>query len=137
LRERSDLRANSPIPLIADDSTFTPDDLARELAFDTFNILNIKTPRTGYTQSMAMLKSAKSSHKGVMVGSHAGSITGTVRAAIFAGLDGVNHPSELSFFLKAEGDITTKSIDIVDGYINLDSLEDITVDEALLSEYSV
>ncbi len=130
---RAELRAANILPLIADDSAFTPRDLTRELYFDTFDILNIKTARTGYTQSRHMLAAAQQRGKGVMVGSQASSTIGTVRAAIFAGLAGVNHPSELSFFLKIKDDIVNRPIEIENGYIDLDRLADIAVDEQKLA----
>jgi L-alanine-DL-glutamate epimerase-like enolase superfamily enzyme len=126
--ERAALRAAHILPLIADDSAFTPRDLARELRFDTFDILNIKTPRTGYTQSLQMLALAKQHDKGVMVGSQASSTIGTIRAAIFAGLDGIVYPSELSFFLKLEDEIVNRPIELRDGYLDLNSLVGISVD---------
>lgn len=133
IAERAALRASRALPLIADDSAFTPRDLARELHFDTFDILNIKTARTGYTQSRQMLAAARARGKGVMVGSQASSTLGTIRAAIFAGLEGVNHPSELSFFLKLKDDIVNRPIEISNGYINLDTLAGITIDEQRLA----
>ncbi len=134
ITERAGLRATNTLPLIADDSTFTPRDLTRELAFDTFDILNIKTARTGYTQSLKMLNAAKKQNKGVMVGSQASSTLGTIKAAIFAGMAGIDHPSELSFFLKIKDDIVNRPIEISDGYINLDELEMITLDEQKLAK---
>ncbi|MCB0169436.1 MAG: enolase [Anaerolineae bacterium] len=133
--ERSQLRAANLLPIIADDSTFTPRDLRREMRFDTFDILNIKTARTGYTHSRQMLQAARDHGKGVMVGSQASSALGTIRAALFAGLPGIDHPSELSFFLKLEDDIVTQPIKIVDGYIDLASLTDIKIDEDQLKKH--
>jgi L-alanine-DL-glutamate epimerase-like enolase superfamily enzyme len=130
--ERAALRQAGILPLIADDSAFTPRDLAREVRFDTFDILNIKTARTGYTQSLSMLETARQQHKGVMVGSQASSTIGTIRAAIFAGLEGVDHPCELSFFLKLEDEIVNRPIELAEGYLELDSLVGITLDEERL-----
>ena len=135
ITERSRLRAAKLLPLIADDSTFTPRDLQRELQFDTFDILNIKPARTGYTHSLAMLQAATKQGKGVMVGSQASSTLGTVRAALFAGLTDIDHPSELSFFLKLDDDIVTQPIEIIDGYIDLKNLTHIKIDEAKLSVF--
>jgi L-alanine-DL-glutamate epimerase-like enolase superfamily enzyme len=132
--ERAALRQAEILPLIADDSTFTPRDLTRELRFNTFDILNIKTARTGYTQSLHMLEAARQQQKGVMVGSQASSTLGTIRAAIFAGLEGVNHPCELSFFLKLEDEIVNRPIELTDGYLELDSLVGITLDEERLRD---
>jgi L-alanine-DL-glutamate epimerase-like enolase superfamily enzyme len=130
---RTKLRAANIIPLIADDSAFSLRDLSRELYFDTFDILNIKTARTGYSQSLKMLALARSHGKGVMVGSQASSSIGAIRAAMFAGLEGIDHPSELSFFLKLEDDIVTRPITITDGLLDLISLPDIAIDEQKLT----
>ena len=48
---------------------------------NTFDILNIKTPRTGYTESLAMAASGGNG-RGIMVGSQAGSAIGTARRAL-------------------------------------------------------
>lgn len=130
--ERAALRSAGLLPIIADDSAFTLRDLNRELRFDTFDILNIKTPRTGYTQSLRMLALAKQHNKGVMIGSQASSTIGTIRAAIFAGLEGIAFPSELSFFLKLKEEIVNRPIQLREGYLDLDSLASVSIDEARL-----
>lgn len=137
IRERALLRAGGQLPLIADDSAFTLRDLTRELELDTFDILNIKTPRTGYTESLRMLAAAQASGKGVMVGSQAGSGIGTARAALFAALPGVEHPSELSFFLKLKEDIIERPIPIRDGYIAVADALAVRIDPARLQAATV
>ncbi len=134
IQERARLRAQNTLPLIADDSTFTLRDLRRELALDTFHILNIKTARTGYTESQAMLALARARGKGVMVGSQASAGLGTARAGLFAGLPGVDHPCELSFFLKLKEDIVHRPIPIRDGFLDLADLLQVQVDEDRLRE---
>lgn len=136
-RARAALRAGQHLSLIADDSTFTTRDLERELAFDTFDILNIKTARTGYTASQQMLEmAARAGNKGVMIGSQASAGLGTARAGLFAALPGVEHPSELSFFLKLKEDIINRPVPIVDGYVALADLLAVEVDEDLLRAQS-
>lgn len=137
IQERATLRRQQAIPLIADDSCFTGRDLQRELALDTFDILNIKTARTGYTESQAMLTQALQAGKGIMIGSQASAGLGTVRAALFAALPGIEHPSELSFFLKLKEDIIDRPIPLVSGYIQLADVVDIRVDPALLRAAAV
>ncbi|MCP4601379.1 MAG: enolase [Proteobacteria bacterium] len=127
--ERAKLRAAGILPLIADDSAFTSRDLTRELRSDTFDILNIKTARTGYYHSSKMLSAARRHGKGVMVGSQASSTLGTIRAAIFAGKSGIDYPCELGFFLKLKDDIVNHPIEIADGYLSLDDLVEITLNE--------
>lgn len=132
IRERALLRAGAHLPLIADDSTFTERDLARELEMDTFDILNIKTPRTGYTESLRMLARAQAAGKGIMIGSQAGSTIGVARAAIFAALPGIDHPSELSFFLKLKQDIVVRPLQLKEGFLSLADALAVRVDRDLL-----
>jgi L-alanine-DL-glutamate epimerase-like enolase superfamily enzyme len=130
---RATLRAGQHLPLIADDSTFTLRDLQRELAFDTFDILNIKTARTGFTESAAMLALARRANKGVMIGSQASAGLGTLQAGLFAALPGIDHPSELSFPLKLRADILDRPLPIVDGYLNVDDLLAARIDRTALA----
>ena len=132
IAERAKLRAGRHLPLIADDSAFTLRDLQRELAFDTFDILNIKTARTGFTESAAMLALARRANKGVMIGSQASAGLGTIHAGLFAALPGIAHPSELSFPLKLRADIVDRPFPIVDGYLKVDDLLAAQVDRGTL-----
>lgn len=133
LAERATLRAGQHLPIIADDSTFTLRDFQRELVFDTFDILNIKTARTGFTESAAMLERARRANKGIMIGSQASAGLGTIHAGLFAALPGIEHPSELSFPLKLRADILDRPLPIVDGYIQVRDLLAAKVDPAALA----
>lgn len=137
IRARARLRAHGILPIIADDSAFTLRDLHRELELDTFDILNIKTPRTGYTESLAMLALAGAAGKGGMVGSQAGSTIGTARAAIFAARPEIEHPSELSFFLKLREEITDRPLQLVDGWLEVCDALAVRIDPARLREMTV
>ena len=120
---RRQLRQQSRMPLIADDSALTCHDLERELEFDTFDILNIKTARTGFSQSMRMLDLCARYGKSIMVGSQASSLLGCLHAALFAGRAEVNCASECSFFLKTDVDLASAP-SIIDGWMSLDSAQD-------------
>lgn len=100
---RQRLRRAAILPLIADDSAFTPRDLWRELQLDTFDILNLKPARTGYTQTLQMLALNRAEGKKAMVGSQALSSFGAYQTALLAFQEGVSEPCELAFHLKAEG----------------------------------
>lgn len=104
LKARAALRSYEILPLIADDSCFRPADLERELEANTFDILNVKPARSGWSESLTMVKRAVAAGKGVMVGSQACSGLGTMHAALVASQAGVTHPSELSFPLRLEAD---------------------------------
>ena len=122
LRARAALKRAEILPLVADDSSFTLPDLERELDFDTFDILNLKTARTGFTGSGQMLRLARSASKGVMVGSQASAGLGTLHAAIFSSKAGVTHPCELSFPLKLEADILDTPLTFGDGKLEVATL---------------
>ncbi len=137
IQPRADLRTGEHLPIIADDSTFTPRDLRRELSMDTFDILNIKTARTGYTDSAEMLTTARAHGKGVMVGSQASSALGTARAGLFAALPGIDHPSELSFYLKLKSEIVAQPPVIQNGTLAVADLLSLTVDDDLLRDATI
>jgi L-alanine-DL-glutamate epimerase-like enolase superfamily enzyme len=132
IKKRAALKAARILPIIADDACFTLAELERELDFDTFDILNIKPARTGFTESTRMLELARSAGKGVMVGSQASAGLGTLHAAIFASCEGVTHPSELSFPLKLEHDILDEPLTFEGGWLKLASLEARHLDRARL-----
>ncbi len=117
---RQQLRRQSQMPLIADDSAFTSNDLEREIELDTFDILNIKTARTGFSQSMRMLALVEG--RSAMVGSQASSLLGCLHAAIFAGQAAVDCASECSFFLKTDAELA-RAPKIIDGWMRLDTAQ--------------
>ncbi|MBX3009864.1 MAG: enolase [Caldilineaceae bacterium] len=137
IRERVALRQQQALPVIADDSCFSLRDLQRELAMDTFDILNIKTARTGYTESRRMLDLAQAHGKTLMIGSQASASLGTLRTALFAALPGIDHPSELSFFLKVKEDILTEPLALDNGYFSWSRFAHVTIDRAALRAATV
>ena len=122
LRARAELKRANILPIIADDACFTPTELERELDFDTFDILNLKTARTGFTGSQKMLALAQTAGKGVMIGSQASAGLGTLHAAIFSSKAGVTHPCELSFPLKLKADILNAPLRFTAGWLEVGSL---------------
>lgn len=129
LRARQALKASKLLPIVADDSCFTPADLERELDFDTFDILNIKTARNGFTDSLNMLDRAREANKGVMIGSQASTGLGTLHAALIGTQESVTEPCELSFVLKVQSDILNKPIKFNDGWLDVAALREHRVDE--------
>ena len=127
VKERAALRAAQILPIIADDSCFTLRDLRRELALDTFDILNIKPARTGFAESQKMLTLAKDASKGVMVGSQASSGLGTRHCALFASRAEIDFPSELSFPLKLEEDVVEERLRYEKGWLGVAGLGDFTL----------
>ncbi len=128
IKARAELKRLSILPMIADDSCFTPADLERELDFDTFDILNIKTARNGFTDSLEMIRMASSAGKHIMIGSQASTSTGIRHAAMLSSRPEVTHPNELAFFLKLESDITNNMPSLELGMMDLEEVMNIRLD---------
>ena len=124
IKARAQLKAAQILPIIADDSCFTLADLDRELSFDTFDILNIKTARTGFTDSLAMLKKASQANKGIMLGSQASSGLGTLHCSLIASHNEVTHPCELGFPLKLKEDSLDRNFVYREGFLYIDDLQE-------------
>ncbi len=135
IKARAELKRQQILPIIADDSCFTPADLLRELDFDTFDILNIKTARNGFTDSLAMMGLAASAGKGIMIGSQASTTLGTIHAAIISSRAEVTHPCELSFFLKVESDITNRTPKLESGFLDLNDAKGIVIDSTRFEQH--
>lgn len=132
IQQRATLRHQALMPLIADDSAFTQADLERELSFDSFDILNIKTARNGFSEAAAMAKMATAAGKGIMVGSQAGSLLGCLHALCFAGRTEVDYPTEGTFFLKVD---EAHELPIHEGYIQMADIESaLQLHEAAISD---
>ncbi len=133
---RQRLRAESPLPLIADDSALTPRDLKRELQLDTFHILNLKPARAGITWSLEMLSLVRERGKEAMVGSQAQSSFGAYHSALLAFQQGVKAPNELAFHLKAEGGF----LDFPrfrEGWLYWEDLVEVRFDEGAFQQYAL
>ncbi|MBB5235145.1 enolase C-terminal domain-like protein [Deinococcus budaensis] len=135
LRARAALHAQGILPIVADDSCFTPGDLDRELSFGTFDILNVKTARSGLTDGAAMLGQAAAHGKRGMVGSQASSGLGTLHAALLATRPEVTEPCELSFVLKLEADLLDRPLTFQDGWLDVAALRDHRLDPAQLRRF--
>ncbi|MFD3006471.1 enolase C-terminal domain-like protein [Thermus tengchongensis] len=133
---RRKLREKKILPLIADDSAMTPKDLRRELALDTFDVLNLKPARTGITWTLEMLSLARERGKRAMVGSQAQSSFGAYQSALLAFQQGVTEPNELAFHLKAEGgflDFPT----FRQGWLYWEDLVEVRFDEEAFRRYAL
>ncbi len=137
LRARAALHAEGVLPIVADDSCFTPADLSRELDFDTFDVLNVKTARNGFTDGLRMLQEAAKKGKKGMVGSQASTGLGTIHAALLSSQSEVTEPCELSFPLKLKDDLLNLPIVFKDGFLDVSALKDHQLDAGKLEKYRI
>jgi L-alanine-DL-glutamate epimerase-like enolase superfamily enzyme len=119
-RGRLALAGRLSVPIMGDESVFTPHDVAREIDLGAIGIISIKTPRTGYYQSRKILQAAEAADIGCLVGSQAESTVGTLPSAHFAAaFKNIRYPSEISYFLNIQDSLIQEPIRVVDGAIEL------------------
>jgi L-alanine-DL-glutamate epimerase-like enolase superfamily enzyme len=108
------------IPILGDESVFTPEQVAREIDLGAIGIIGIKTPRTGYTLSMKIIHLAEAAGIPCLMGTQAETGIGVLASAQFgASRRNVSIPSELSSLLFLKDDLLSEPISFKDGVIRL------------------
>ena len=108
------------IPIMGDESVFTPQEVAREIDLGVIGVISIKTPRTGYTLSMKIIHLAEMAGIPCLMGTQAETGVGTLASAHFgAARRNVSFPSEISFFLGLKDDLLAEPITLRDGILEL------------------
>lgn len=127
------------IPFIADESVPTPADVTREILGGSATAINIKTARTGFTQSMRVHHLAEGLGVEMVLGNQIDGQIGTACAVAFgtAFKATSSYAGELSNFLDMSDDLLTEPLQIRDGYLQRSSCPGlgIEVDEDKLEHY--
>lgn len=126
------------IPIMGDESVFTPEDVAREIDLGAIGVISIKTPRTGYTLSLKIIHVAEMAGIPCLMGTQAETGIGTLASAqLGAARRNVSYPSEISFFLSLKDDLLAEPIHLKDGFIELPKLpgNGAILDEGKLKRY--
>ena len=126
------------IPIMGDESVFTPQDVAREIDLGVVGIISIKTPRTGYTLSTKIIHLAEMAGIPCLMGTQGETGVGTLASAQFgAARRNVSYPSEISFFLFLKDDLLAEPIPFKEGFIELSSRpgNGTVIDEQKLKRY--
>ncbi len=137
-RGRLKLAEALSIPLMGDESVFTPQDVAREIELGAIGMISIKAPRTGYTQSMKIAHLAETAGLSCLMGTQGETGVGTLASAQFgAARRVVSHPSEISFFLFLQDDLLAEPVPFKDGCIVLSDRpgNGAVIDEKKLKKY--
>jgi len=110
------------IPLMGDESCFTPIDVMREIELGSLRIVSIKTARTGFTLSKKIIHLCEQAGIRNLHGMQGDTSVGSLASAhLCAGFKNTNfyYPSEICFFLQLTDDFLKKPIMIKDGYLHL------------------
>jgi L-alanine-DL-glutamate epimerase-like enolase superfamily enzyme len=110
------------IPLMGDESCFTPTDVAREIELDSLRVVSIKTARTGFTLSRKIVHLCEQAGIRNLHGLQGDSSTGSIASAHFCAAfknTSFYYPSEASFYLLLVDDFLKEPVAIKDGWLEL------------------
>lgn len=133
--------ARTSIPLMADESAVTPQQVHEKLAGGAYRFICLKTARNGYAANRHILSLCETVGAGAVIGSQGDTDLGALTAAQFAAAHAAirNYPAELTFFLEAEGGLLGDSPIIRDGKLQLDDTPGHggEIDEELLNRWRI
>jgi L-alanine-DL-glutamate epimerase-like enolase superfamily enzyme len=112
------------IPLMGDESCFTPADVAREIEVDCLRIISIKTARTGFLPSKKIIHLCEQAGIYNLHCLQGDTSVGTLSSAhLCAAFKNTSYyyPSEISFFLQLSDDFLKEPITIKNGYLELNN----------------
>jgi L-Ala-D/L-Glu epimerase / N-acetyl-D-glutamate racemase len=121
-RGRQMVSENIDIPLMGDESCFTPADVMREIELGSLRIILIKTARTGFTLTRKIIHLCEQAGIKNLHGMQGDTSIGTLASAqLCAGFrnTSIHYPSDLTFFLLLTDDFVEKPIQIKDGCLHL------------------
>lgn len=139
-RGRKEVADRLSVPILGDESVFTPHDVAREIDLGVIGAISIKTPRTGYYQSRKIIQMAELAGIGCLLGTQAETTVGTLPSAHFAAaFQNIRYPSEISYFVNITDSLLQEPIRLVDGAIELSDKPGFgsDLDEDKLKKYRV
>jgi L-alanine-DL-glutamate epimerase-like enolase superfamily enzyme len=136
---RRRLVANSPIPVVADESAPTLGDAARELTTGGATALSIKTARTGFSESQKILGLAEGLGIEVIMGNQIDSQIGSTATVTFGAAfrHASRRAAELSNFLDMSDDLVAEPLVISEGTIAAPTVPGVgvTIDADKLAHY--
>lgn len=120
LPARRQLARANLLPVLGDDSCFTPADVARELAAGAVQILSIKPPRTGAALTRRIIALGEAHGAPCLIGTQGEAMLGTLASAhVGAAFAQFKYPGEFSLFTLLTDDLLAESLRIEGGWIHL------------------
>jgi L-Ala-D/L-Glu epimerase len=137
-RGRLKLSEQLSVPIIGDESVFTPHDVRNEIDLGAISIVSIKTPRTGYYLSRKILHLAEQAGFPCIIGTQVETDVGALASAHFgAAFKAFLYPAELTYFLTMKDTLLSPPLEIHEGMLVLpeDPGLGATLDEEKLAFY--
>lgn len=131
--------AQSPLPVVADESVPSLGDVARELLNGGASAISIKTARTGFTESQQILGLCEGMGVDVIMGNQIDSMHGSFATVTFgAAFEATSRrAAELSNFLEFGDTLINETLDIVEGKVAAPTVAGVgaSLDEDKLAKY--
>ena len=130
---------STPVPLLLDESAFTPQDVLREIQAGTCGMISIKTARSGFFRSRAIAAIAEAANRPCVLGSARESALGTVASAHVAAALGCIVATEIGDHVIYEATLLREPPRLADGYLILPNGPGlgVEIDEEQLRRYRV
>lgn len=117
---RRQFTAANLLPVLGDDSCFTPSDVARELAAGTVQVLSIKPARTGAFLTRRITALAETHGAPCLIGTQGEAMLGTLASAhVGAASAQFGYPGEFSLFTLLTDDLLSEPLRFEDGWLQL------------------
>ncbi len=110
------------IPMMGDESCFTPTDVWREIGLDWLRIVSVKAARTGFTLSKKIIDMCEQAGVRNLNGLQGDTSLGTIASAHVCAAhknSSFYYPSEISFFLQLTDDFLAEPLVVKDGCLKL------------------
>jgi L-alanine-DL-glutamate epimerase-like enolase superfamily enzyme len=109
------------VPFVADESVATPADVAREILSGAATAINIKTARTGFSDSLRVSHLAEALGLEAAIGNQIDGQIGTVCSLVFGVSQALTarHSAELSNYLDLADDLLSQPLVIADGEMSV------------------
>jgi L-Ala-D/L-Glu epimerase len=110
------------LPVLGDDSCFSPADVARELSGGTVQLISVKPPRTGAFLSRKIAALAEAAGAPCLIGTQGELMAGTLASAhVGAAFAQFRYPGEFSLFKLAADDLLAEPLSLAGGMLKLPS----------------
>ncbi len=118
--QRKQVAKSLPVPVLGDESCFTPEDVCRELAAETVGIVSVKVARTGFYKSRKIINLCEQAGIPCLIGSQGDSSIGAAAALhLAAAYRNIVPPAEVSYHLRMTDEVLKKPLGVKDGAIQI------------------
>lgn len=120
-KARVELARSISVPILGDESCFTPQDVARELELGAIGMVSIKVARTGFYKSRKIVHLCEQAGVPCLIGSQGESSLGAAAGAHLAtSFRNIQYPAEIGFHHKRISvDLVRHPASIAQGYIEV------------------